>query len=97
MSSSRKATVKAVSVRESAARTYAAGKRRLNLSVSVSLIERARELGLNLSSVLEESLQMKLRKLEAERWAEENAEAIAHHNARVERDGLWHKGLTPWY
>lgn len=64
-----------------------AGKRRLNLSVRADLIDRAREQGLNLSSVLEESLAERLRKAEGERWQAENAEAIAYHNARVARDG----------
>lgn len=76
---------------------YHAGKQRLNITVRGDLIERAREAGLNISSVVEESLTERLRKAEGERWLAENAEAIAHHNARVEREGLWHKGLTPWY
>lgn len=79
------------------ARQYVAGKRRLNLSVSVALIERAREQGLNLSQVLEESLAERFRKAEAERWQTENATAIDLYNARVARDGLWHRGLTPYY
>lgn len=76
---------------------YGSTKQRLNVTVRADLIERARAAKLNLSSVIEESLELKLRKAEAERWAEENAEAIAYHNARIERDGLWHKGLTRWY
>ena len=76
---------------------YGAGKQRLNVTVRADLIERAREQGLNLSSLLEDSLTEKLRKTEAARWATDNAEAIAYHNARIEREGLWHKGLTPWY
>lgn len=76
---------------------YSTAKQRLNVTVRADLIERARAANLNLSSVVEESLELKLRKAEAERWAEENAEAIAYHNARIERDGMWHKGLTRWY
>lgn len=76
---------------------HAAGKQRLNVTVRADLIARARAAKLNLSSVIEESLELTLRKAEAARWAEENAEAIAYHNARIEREGLWHKGLTPWY
>ena len=76
---------------------YNAGKQRLNVTVRGDLIERARVAGLNISSVVEESLEQRLRKAEGERWLAENADAIAHHNARVEREGLWHKGLTPWY
>ena len=77
--------------------SYGGAKQRLTVTVRADLIERARAAKLNLSSVIEESLELRLRKAEAERWAEENAEAIAYHNARIERDGLWHKGLTRWY
>ena len=83
-------------VQEPAAQ-YGTAKQRLNVTVRADLIERARAAKLNLSGVIEESLELKLRKVEAERWAVENAEAIAYHNARIERDGLWHKGLTRWY
>lgn len=76
---------------------YGSTKQRLNITVRADLIERARAAKLNLSSVVEESLELKLRKAEADRWLAENAEAIAYHNARIERDGLWHKGLTKWY
>ena len=81
-------------VREPQTRPYLAGKRRLNLSVSVALIERAREQGLNLSQVLEESLVERLRKADAERWLAENAEAIAYHDARIARDGMWNRDLV---
>lgn len=76
---------------------YNPGKQRLNVTVRADLIARARAAKLNLSSVIEESLELRLRKAEGERWAAENAEAIAHYNARIERDGLWHKGMTPYY
>lgn len=84
-------------VAERAPAEYSTGKQRLNVTVRTDLIERARAQGMNLSSVLEESLTERLRKADAAHWLAENAEAIAHHNARIERDGLWHKGLTPWY
>lgn len=89
MTASRKPAVPPVgsAVREPQSKTYLAGKRRLNVSVSAELIERARAQGLNLSSVLEEGLTERLRKAEAERWLAENAEAIAYHNARIARDG----------
>ncbi len=77
--------------------TADSSKQRLNVTVSASLIARARAHGLNLSGVLEEGLTERLRKAEAELWATENADAIAHYNARIERDGLWHKGMTPYY
>lgn len=70
-----------------------AGKQRLNVTVRADLIERAREQGLNLSSVLEESLTERLRKTEGERWLADNAEAIAHHKARIAKDGMWNRDL----
>ena len=66
---------------------YNAAKQRLNVTVRGDLIERARAAGLNISSVVEESLTERLRKAEGERWLAENAEAIAYHKARIERDG----------
>lgn len=65
----------------------ATGKRRLNITVSADVIERARAAGLNLSQIAEESLLQKLREEEQRRWREDNRAAIEHFNARVERDG----------
>ncbi len=69
-------------------------KRRLNLSVRGDLIERARDAGLNLSELVEESLLRRLREDEGRRWLEENRQAIAEYNARVERDGPWNQDLV---
>lgn len=66
---------------------YSVGKQRLNVTVRGDLIERARAAGLNISSVVEDSLTERLRKAEGERWQAENAEAIAYHKARIARDG----------
>jgi len=67
--------------------SYSATKQRLNITVRADLIERARAAKLNLSSVVEQSLERLLREAERERWLAENAEALAYHRARVERDG----------
>ena len=72
-------------------------KTAVNLSVSEVILREARALKLNLSQVFEEGLREHLRKRRAEKWQEENAEAIRAYNERLERDGLWHKGLTNWY
>ena len=77
---------KPISIEEPRA-AYSTGKQRLNITVRGDLIVRARLAGLNISSVVEESLQERLRKAEGERWLAENAEAIAYHKARIERDG----------
>lgn len=69
-------------------------KRRLNVTVRGELIDRARRAGLNLSRVFEESLIQRLREEEGRRWLDENRDAIAAYNARLERDGPWNKDLT---
>lgn len=68
-------------------------KQRLNISVRGDLIDRARELGLNLSQFVEESLVSRIRLEEGRRWFEENREAIEHHRRRIERDGMWNRDL----
>lgn len=62
-------------------------RRSLNLSIPEHLIEEARRLKLNLSRFLEDKLNESLRAERARRWQEDNKEAIAAFNARVERDG----------
>lgn len=74
--------------------TPAAGtKRRLNVTISGDLIDQARSAGLNLSQVFEESLAQRLREDAGRRWQEENREAIAAYNARVDREGPWNADL----
>lgn len=72
-------------------------KAAVNLSISEVILREARALKLNLSQVLEEGLRERLKRRRAEKWLEENREAIQAYNERIEREGLWHKGLTPWY
>lgn len=72
-------------------------KTAVNLSISDVVLREARALKLNLSQVFEEGLREHLKRKRAEKWQEENREAIRVYNERIEREGLWHKGLTPWY
>jgi antitoxin CcdA len=62
-------------------------KAAVNLSISEVILREARALKLNLSQVLEEGLRERLKRRRAEKWLEENREAIEHFNARIERDG----------
>ncbi len=66
---------------------HGAAKQRLNLTVRGDLLQRAKDMGLNLSQVMEQGLTQQLRQTEAARWQQENAAALAAYNARVERDG----------
>ena len=64
-----------------------APKRPTNLSLNTKVLEMARELGMNLSQTVDTLLAEEVRKRYYERWNVENAEAIAHYNARIEREG----------
>jgi antitoxin CcdA len=65
-----------------------APKRATNLSLNAKVLEMARELGMNISQTVDTLLAEEVRKRYFERWNVDNAEAIAHYNARIEREGL---------
>ncbi len=65
-----------------------APKRATNLSLSGHVLDAARELGLNLSQTVDALLAAEVRRLRWQRWAEDNREAIAAYNQRIEREGL---------
>ena len=64
------------------------GKRATNVSINQGLLEEARALDINLSATLEKALEAEVRARKREQWLEENREAIAAYNARIERDGM---------
>lgn len=72
-------------------------RRAVNLSISGKLIDEARAQKLNLSRVLEEALEFRLKHDREQRWLQDNQAAIDARNAHVEQHGLWHRGLTDWY
>jgi antitoxin CcdA len=63
-------------------------KRAVNLSLNAQVLDKARELGMNLSATVDALLADEVRRRYWERWNEENKDAIAHYNARIEREGL---------
>jgi antitoxin CcdA len=65
-----------------------APKKPTNLSLNSKVLEMARELGMNVSATVDALLAEEVRKRYWERWNEENKEAIAHYNARIEKEGL---------
>ena len=69
-----------------------ARKKATNLTVNEDLLRQARELGINLSQAFEQKLEELVRAAKAERWYEENREAIEAHNKFVEEHGLWSDG-----
>lgn len=64
------------------------GKRATNVSINQGLLEDAKALEINLSATLERALDAEVRARKREKWLEENREAIAAYNARIERDGM---------
>lgn len=64
------------------------GKRPTNVSINQGLLEAAKALDINLSATFERALEAEVRARRREQWLEENREAIASYNARIERDGV---------
>lgn len=65
-----------------------APKRPTNLSLNAKVLDMARELGMNLSQTVDALLAEEVQKRYWARWNEDNKEAIAAYNARIEREGL---------
>ncbi len=63
-------------------------KRPINLSLNARVLEMARELGLNVSATVDALLTEEVTRQYWARWNEDNKEAIAHYNARIEREGI---------
>ena len=65
------------------------GKRRpLNLSIDSGIVDRARDLDLNLSQLGEEALRLAIKKEEERRWIDENRGWITAHQKWVEENPL---------
>ncbi len=69
-------------------------RRALNVRVRGDVIDAAKAAGLNLSQITEAALTAALGTAQKQRWQEENAKAIAYHRAGIEREGMWHQGLS---
>jgi antitoxin CcdA len=63
------------------------------LSVNSDLLNKARELGLDLDALLERALALELHRRTREAWLEENREAVEAYNDLVARDGVFSTGL----
>jgi antitoxin CcdA len=66
-----------------------APKKPANLSVNSDLLRKSRALNINLSATLEQALQNKLAHASAEKWADENRNAITEYKAFVEEHGCF--------
>ena len=70
-----------------------APKRATNLSINSDLLQKAKSYNINLSKSFESHLNELVKKKEEERWKEENLQAIASFNERVEKQGVFSDGL----
>ena len=66
-----------------------APKKAVNVSINSDLLRRAREMKINLSRTLEETLERLLREERARRWKEENRDAMEAFNRWVEEHGVF--------
>ena len=66
-----------------------APKRPINLSLNAKVLDMAKEMGLNISQTVDALLTDEVLKRYWERWNVDNAEAIAHYNARIAREGTF--------
>ena len=64
-----------------------APKKPANLSVNSDLLKKSKAMNINLSATLEQALQVKLAKLNGDKWATENRQAIISYNDFVEEHG----------
>lgn len=63
-------------------------RQRVNLTVSSKVVEEAKALGINLSSVAETGIASAVKKAKEEKWLAKNWEAIQAYNREVEERGL---------
>ncbi|TBU97088.1 type II toxin-antitoxin system CcdA family antitoxin [Phytopseudomonas dryadis] len=70
-----------------------APKRAANLRVNGDLLDKARDLDINLSATLERALAETLRKKQREQWLAENRKAIEAYNQHVESHGVFSDDL----
>ena len=65
-----------------------AQKKATNLSLNAKVLDAAKALGMNISQTVDTLLADEVRRRYWQKWNEENAQAIDHYNARIQRDGL---------
>ncbi|MGY4396015.1 antitoxin CcdA [Sphingomonas sp. UYAg733] len=74
--------------RPSVRETRAAFRRATNVSLDSSLIDDAKELGINISRACEQGLENQVAEERARRWLEENRAALRASNEWIEKNGL---------
>jgi antitoxin CcdA len=70
-----------------------APKKPTNLTVNTDLLSQAKELKINISSVLEKALILELQKRKHDSWKIENKEAISEYNSFISENGILNDDL----
>ncbi|WP_343550944.1 type II toxin-antitoxin system CcdA family antitoxin [Pantoea sp.] len=63
-------------------------KKTVSVTLEPTLLEQAREAGLNLSAILSQALQHEIRASEAEKWKQENSDGLQELNRIIDEHGL---------
>lgn len=63
-------------------------KKTVNVTIDRDLFQRAKSLGVNVSSVLTDALSVRVRDIEIQQWREQNHEALEELNRITEENGL---------
>lgn len=66
-----------------------APKKPTNLTVNSDLLIKAKELKINISSVLEQALAERLKQSQKDEWLTENSESITAYNKHIEQFGVF--------
>jgi antitoxin CcdA len=77
-----------INMEKSMAGATRAVRRATNVSLDNSLLEEAKELGINISRACERGLADQIAELRRQRWLDENRDAIESSNAFAETHGL---------
>ena len=71
-------------------------KRAVNVTVDEEVLSTAKQLGLNLSQVLEDELRRRVTEEKTRRWEEENRETLEAHNRFIEKYGIFGEEFRNW-
>ena len=70
-----------------------APKKPTNLSINSDLLQKARELEINLSATFEKALADIVKQRQEKKWLEANKKAIDKYNAHTEKHGVFSNGI----
>jgi antitoxin CcdA len=73
-----------------------AKKKATTLSINSDLLAKVKELDINISAVLQETLEQKLIEEKEKRWKIENKKAIENYNKYVQKHGVFGEEFRIW-